>query len=675
MDVPKDVTERILKLRKEINYHNYLYYVLDSPEISDEEYDALMHELRDLEERYPETVTPDSPTQRIGAPPSEKFAPVPHSIPMLSLDDAFTDQEVLEFDLRVKRFLRINHDIEYTVEPKMDGLAVELIYEKGMFTMGSTRGDGYTGENITANLRTVRSIPLRLIERKLKAPERLEVRGEVFMRRADFEALNRKRTEQGLAPFANPRNAAAGSLRQLDPGVTAQRPLDIFCYGVGLVSDKKFSTQWEVLNTLRQWGLRVNPLAKTVKGIKAAIDYHKKLEAKRPDLDYEIDGMVIKVNRIALQESLGAKARSPRWAVAYKFEAAQTVTRILDILLSVGRTGAVTPVAVMEPVRVGGVVVSRATLHNEDEIRRKDIRIGDWVIIRRAGDVIPEVIKSLKERRNGSERPFHMPETCPICGTRLVKRPEEAVWRCPNPDCFPRLVKHLTHFAGKTAMDIDGLGHKVAEQLVTAGLVRNLADIYSLKLSDLMSLERFAEKSARNLLQSIEQKKHTTLARFIYALGIRHIGEVTAQLLAERFGSIQRLSEASRRELEQIPGIGPEAAGSIVAFFQEEKNRRMLQRLLDAGISFRETTREKTSPLDGRTLVFTGALSSITRKQAKDIVREKGGRVASTVGKRVDYLVVGENPGSKLEKAKKLGIKILTEREFIELTGMAHNSS
>ncbi len=670
MAVPAHVTDRIRKLREEINYHNYLYYVQDSPKISDEEYDALMQELRELEERYPEAVTPDSPTQRVGAPPSEKFAPAPHTVPMLSLDDAFTDQEVMEFDRRVKRFLGTSEDIEYTVEPKMDGLAVELVYEKGQFILGSTRGDGYTGENITANLRTVRSIPLRLIERELKAPERLEVRGEVFMRKADFEALNQKRIVQGDAPFANPRNAAAGSLRQLNPGVTAQRPLDIFCYGIGTISDKKFKTQWEILNALKKWGLRINPLARKVTGIDRAVEYHKWLEAKRPELDYEIDGMVIKVNDLALQETLGAKARSPRWALAYKFEAAQTVTRILDILLSVGRTGAVTPVAVMEPVRVGGVVVSRATLHNEDEIRRKDIRIGDWVIIRRAGDVIPEVVKPLKERRDGGEKPFKMPETCPICGTRLVKRQDEAVWRCPNPDCFPRLVKHLTHFAGKSAMDIDGLGHKVAEQLVTAGLVRNVADLYSLELSDLMSLERFAEKSARNLLDSIEQKKHTSLSRFIYALGIRHVGEVTAQVLAEHFGSIENLSRATRQELEQIPGIGPEVAESIVVYFQDAKNQRVLQRLLDSGIRFRDQAGKKTTSLDGKTFVFTGTLSSMTRKQAKDLVKDLGGRVASTVGKKVDYLVVGENPGSKLEKARKLGITALTQEEFTELAGL-----
>ncbi len=670
MAVPKEILERIQKLREEINYHNYLYYVLDSPVISDEEYDALMHELLYLEERYPEAITPDSPTQRVGAPPSEKFASVPHTLPMLSLDDAFTAQEVLEFEQRVKRLLGTSEELEYTVEPKMDGLAVELVYEKGIFVLGSTRGDGYTGEEITANLRTVRSIPLRLIERELEPPERLEVRGEVYISKADFQALNEKRIKEGAPPFANPRNAAAGSLRQLDPNITAQRPLDIFCYGIGQVVGYSFKTQWEILQTLRKWGLRVNSLAKKVRGIRAAIEYHRDLEQRRPELEYEIDGVVIKVNEISFQERLGAKARSPRWAVAYKFEAAQAITRITDILLSVGRTGAVTPVAVMEPVRVGGVVVSRATLHNEDEIHRKDIRVGDWVIIRRAGDVIPEVVKALKERRTGKERPFRMPETCPICGTRLVKKEGEAVWRCPNPDCFPRLVKQLTHFASKGAMDIDGLGPKVAEQLITAGLVRDVADLYSLKLSDLTSLERFAEKSAQNLLDSIEQKKETTLPRFLYALGIRHVGEVTAQILAEHFGSIQALMKASQGDLEAVPGIGPEVAESIVKFFQDPKNQGLLQRLLDSGIRFKDQVLTEAPPdVAGKTFVFTGALSSMTRKEAKDLVKALGGRVASTVGKKVDYVVVGENPGSKYQKARELGITILDEGEFKRLIG------
>ncbi len=669
MTVPKEVLDRIQKLRDEINYHNYRYYVLDSPVISDEDYDALVHELKELEEKYPETITPDSPTQRIGAPPSEKFRTVPHHVPMLSLDDAFTPAEVEEFDQRIKRFLGTSEEIEYTLEPKMDGLAVELVYENGMFTLGSTRGDGFNGEDVTPNLRTIPAIPLRLLSRHEPIPELLEVRGEVYMEKTAFARLNEERSRQGLPLFANPRNAAAGSLRQLDPAVTARRPLQIFLYGAGRVSGHRFKTQWEMLQTFKKWGLRVNPLTKKDKGIKKAIRYHQKLTEMRPRLDYEIDGMVIKVNDLALQERLGAKAKSPRWAIAFKFEAAQGITRIKDIILSVGRTGAITPVAVMEPVKVGGVTVSRATLHNEDEIRRKDIRIGDWVIIRRAGDVIPEVVRPLEERRTGRERPFVMPEYCPVCGSRLVRKPGEAIYRCPNPDCFPRLAKRIAHFVSKAAMDIEGLGPRVVEQLITAGIIRDVPDLYSIKKSDLLSLEGFAEKSAENLLQAIENSKHTTLSRFLFALGIRHVGEVTAQLLSRRFKTLDRLMNARREDLEAIEGIGPEVAGSIVKWFSEEKNRNLIKRLLDAGIVIEgQDERPGQLPLQGKSFVFTGSLSSLKRKEAKELVKSLGGQVQSTVGKKTDFLVVGERPGSKLAKAEKLGVKTITEQEFLEMT-------
>jgi len=667
MSLSSEILKRIEQLREEINYHNYLYYVLDQPVITDADYDALMRELKEIEDKYPETVTPDSPTQRIGAPPSEKFASVSHSIPMLSLDDAFSQEEVLEFDQRAKRLLQTDEEIEYTVEPKMDGLAVELVYENGMFVLGSTRGDGYTGEDVTANLRTIRSLPLRLIERHLSPPGRLEVRGEVFINKDAFKRLNKKRMEDGEPPFANPRNAAAGSLRQLDPNITAGRPLNIFCYGIGIAEGCSFGTQWEVLSSLRKWGLRVNPMAEKQKGIRGAIHYHRRMNRKRKDLDYEIDGIVIKVNDLDLQKRLGAKAKSPRWALAYKFEAAQAVTRITDIQLSVGRTGAVTPIALMEPVKVGGVVVSRATLHNEDEIRRKDVRIGDWVIVRRAGDVIPEVVRPLPERRTGKERVFVMPQTCPVCGSNLRRKPGEAVWRCPNPECFPRLVKQLTHFAGKGAMDIEGLGPKVAEQLISAGLVRSISDLYSIKLSDLLSLDRFAEKSAENLLSAIETSKETSFARFFYALGIRHVGDVTAQLLADHFGSMEALKDASEEELMAVEGIGPEVAFSIRSWFDDNKNLRLTESLLDAGIRFTDLREARTSPLKDRTFVFTGGLSSLTREQAKNIVRDLGGQVASAVGRKTDYVVAGGNPGSKLRKALELGIPVLSEEEFLAL--------
>lgn len=667
MSLSSEILKRIEQLREEINYHNYLYYVLDQPVITDADYDALMRELKEIEDKYPETVTPDSPTQRIGAPPSEKFASVSHSIPMLSLDDAFSQEEVLEFDQRAKRLLQTDEEIEYTVEPKMDGLAVELVYENGMFVLGSTRGDGYTGEDVTANLRTIRSLPLRLIERHLSPPGRLEVRGEVFINKDAFKRLNKKRMEDGEPPFANPRNAAAGSLRQLDPNITAGRPLNIFCYGIGIAEGCSFGTQWEVLSSLRKWGLRVNPMAEKQKGIRGAIHYHQRMNRKRKDLDYEIDGIVIKVNDLDLQKRLGAKAKSPRWALAYKFEAAQAVTRIIDIQLSVGRTGAVTPIALMEPVKVGGVMVSRATLHNEDEIRRKDVRIGDWVIVRRAGDVIPEVVRPLPERRTGKEQVFVMPQTCPVCGSNLRRKPGEAVWRCPNPECFPRLVKQLTHFASKGAMDIEGLGPKVAEQLISAGLVRSISDLYSIKLSDLLSLDRFAEKSAENLLSAIETSKETSFARFFYALGIRHVGDVTAQLLADHFGSMEALKDASEEELMAVEGIGPEVAFSIRSWFDDNKNLRLTESLLDAGIRFTDLREARTSPLKDRTFVFTGGLSSLTREQAKNIVRDLGGQVASAVGRKTDYVVAGGNPGSKLRKALELGIPVLSEEEFLAL--------
>ena len=670
MAVPPEVLERIKKLREEINYHNYRYYVLDSPVISDEEYDALMHELKELEERYPETITPDSPTQRIGAPPSEKFRTVPHHVPMLSLDDAFTPEEIREFDTRVKKFLGIDHEIEYTLEPKMDGLAVELVYEKGVFVLGSTRGDGYNGEDVTNNLRTIPSIPLKLLSMHEPVPDLLETRGEVYMEKEAFKRLNEEREKQGLPTFANPRNAAAGSLRQLDPKVTASRPLNIFCYGIGRVEGRSFKTQWEILQTLKRWGLRVNPLIKRITGIEKAIKYHEYLASIRQELNYEIDGMVIKVNNVELQNRLGTKARSPRWAIAYKFEAAQSVTRIIDIILSVGRTGAVTPVAIMEPVRVGGVTIRRATLHNEDEIRRKDIRIGDWVIVRRAGDVIPEVVKPLKERRTGKERPFVMPKYCPVCGSPLVKKPGEAIYRCPNPECFPRLAKKIAHFVSKPAMDIEGLGPKVVEQLITAGIIRDIPDLYKIRKEDLLSLEGFAEKSAQNLLEAIERSKNTTLPRFIFALGIRHVGEVTAQVLAKHFKSLERLMNATVDELEAIPGIGPEVAKSIYQWFQDKKNQELIRSLLEAGITVEPMEAEKRLPLEGKSFVFTGGLKSMKRSEAKKLVMSLGGEVQSTVGKNTDFVVVGENPGSKLKKARQLGIKTIGEDEFLEMVGM-----
>ncbi len=666
--IPEEIQARVRELREQIHYHNYRYYVLDEPVISDAEYDRLFRELEELEAAWPELITPDSPTQRVGAQPLEKFETVPHRQPMLSLENAFSEGEAREFDARLKRFLRTQEEFDYVVEPKMDGCAVELVYERGVFTVGSTRGDGYRGENVTQNLKTIRTIPLRLLETEEPAPELLEVRGEVYMNLEEFRQLNEQRLARGEPPFANPRNAAAGSLRQLDPAITASRPLYIYCYGIGEVVGRRFETHWEVLQALKRWGLRVNPLTERCRGIEAAIAYHHRLERQRHGLPYETDGVVIKVDSLALQERLGTKTRSPRWALAYKFAATQATTRVLKIEVNVGRTGAVTPMAVMEPVEVGGVTVSRATLHNEDEVKRKDVRVGDWVLVQRAGDVIPEVVMVIKERRTGNEVPFEMPTHCPVCGTRLVRPPGEAVTRCPNPDCRGALRRAILHFASKTAMDIDGLGEKIIDQLMENGLVRSIPDLYRLTEADLLPLERFAEKSAANLVSAIQKSKTAPLHRFIYALGIRYVGEATAQLLAQHFESLERLAQAGEEELLQIEGIGPQVAGSIRDFFRQEKNQRLLKELAELGVKPLPPEKPGTAPaLAGKTFVFTGALERFSREEAKALVTARGGRVSSSVSAKTDYVVAGAEPGSKLARARELGVTVLDEQAFLEL--------
>ncbi len=673
-EIPKEIIERVKKLREEIDYHNYRYYILNAPVISDAEYDALMRELKELEAKYPELITPDSPTQRVGFKPQEGFKEVSHAEPMLSLDDAMNEDEVFEFDKRVKKFLGLPEDaeIEYTVEPKIDGLAVEIIYENGLLVLGSTRGDGYVGEDVTANIKTIKTIPLRLRRFTEDAPEiprRIDVRGEVYMTKEEFKRLNEERIQKGEMPFANPRNAAAGSLRQLDPSITAKRKLDVFFYGVGKVEGYEFKTQWEILQTFPKWGLKINPLAKLVKNIKEAIHYHHELEEKRESLDYEIDGIVIKVNRLDYWAKLGTKARSPRYAIAYKFKPTQATTQILDIVVQVGRTGAVTPVAILKPVQIGGVTVERATLHNEDFIKNLDIRIGDWVLVQRAGDVIPEIVMPIKEKRTGKEKEFKFPTHCPICGSKLIKKPGEAVWRCPNKNCFAQLVRKILHFASRNAMNIEGLGEKVARDLVDKGMVQNVADLYYLKVPDFLKLPGFAYKKAKNLYDAIQKSKRTTLGRFLYALGIRHVGEAMAQLLAERFRSLEKLSQASIQDLMSIPGIGYEVAKSIVDFFKNEENQKVIERLLKAGITFENEEKEKPkeAKLKGLTFVFTGALKTMTREEAKRKVIELGGRATDSVSRNVDYVVVGEKPGSKLKKARALGIKTITEEEFLKL--------
>ena len=665
MDLFKD---RILKLRRLIEEANHNYYVLDNPTISDAEYDKLMRELRDLEQQYPELITADSPTQRVGAEPLKEFGTVTHRIPLLSLDNAMNEGELIEFVERVCKAFP-GEAVEFVAEPKIDGLAVELVYEDGIFVNGSTRGDGFTGEDISQNLKTIRSIPLKLKTDQIPAPKLLEVRGEVYMDRRDFEKLNEQQLAEGKQPFANPRNSAAGSLRQLDSRITATRPLNIWCYALGACEGISFETHYEFLETLPKWGFRVNPEIRLCQSKHELLDYYRNIEEKRDQISYDIDGVVFKVNSIAKQEKLGIKSRSPRWAIAGKFKAQQEITRILDIEASVGRTGAITPVAHLQPVSVGGVTVSNATLHNQDEIDRKDIRIGDWVVIQRAGDVIPQVVKVITERRDGSEKPYKIPDRCPVCGGHVVRPEGEAKHRCQNIDCPAQLKGSIRHFVSKRAMDIDGLGDKLIEQMVDTGLVQSVADIYYLTSEQLAGLERMAEKSAQNILDSIEKSRRATLARFIFALGIRNVGEHMSKLLQRHFGSLEKFMSASFAELEEIEGVGPIVARSIVDFLAEEKNRETIERLIRGGVVIEAADKKSygSPPLSGKTFVFTGTLTRFTRDEAKEMVENLGGRAASSVSKKTDFVVVGENAGSKAEKARSLGIPMLSENAFLEL--------
>ncbi|MBW2349379.1 MAG: NAD-dependent DNA ligase LigA [Deltaproteobacteria bacterium] len=672
----EEVREKIETLRELIRYHNHRYYVLDDPEISDAEYDRLFQELAALEKAHPHLITPDSPTQRVGAEPQETFSEVVHHLPMLSLENGFNEGAVLDFDARLKRFLGDESPIEYAVEPKIDGLAVELVYEGGALSVASTRGDGRVGENITPNIKTILTVPLRLthLSGGPPVPDLLEVRGEVYMEIDDFHRLNRIREERGLPAFANPRNAAAGSLRQLDARVTAKRPLNMFCYGIGRMSGDGFETYVQLIHTLQAWGLRVNrPHIRVCPSPEEVVRYCKELEERRSGFPYEIDGAVIKVNRLALQARLGNKSRSPRWALAFKFQPVQASSVIRKIDVQVGRTGALTPVAHLEPVEVGGVLVKRATLHNQEEMERKDVREGDTVLVQRAGDVIPEVVKVITSRRTGREKRFRMPDRCPACGAAVSRKEGEVVLRCRNRDCPAQLHASLRHFAGKGAMDIDGLGEKLVAQLIETGLVREAADLYHLRMEDLLKLERMAEKSAANLLRAIEESKKTTLARFLYALGIRHVGEHVASLLAERFGDLEALSAATEEELMDIPEVGPQIAESVVSFFSDEDNRRHLQRLLDAGISWERPAPPERTAFRDKTFVLTGSLQGMSRTEAKERITALGGRVSSSVGGKTDYLVVGQDPGSKLQKARARGVTILSEEEFSAmLEGESH---
>ncbi len=656
------IRKKVEKLRDEIEHHNYRYYVLDQPEITDAQYDRLMKELEKLEEEFPETRSPNSPTQRVGAPPLEAFEVVRHTMPMLSLANAFDEGEARDFDKRVKKFLAASEEIEYVAEPKFDGLAVELVYERGQFGVGSTRGDGINGENVTQNLRTIRTVPLQLIRKEIPVPERLEVRGEVIIRTDKFKELNRRREERGEPVFANPRNAAAGSVRQLDSKITAERPLEIYCYAVGEVRGRTFKTQWEILQTLAKWGFRTNPNNRRCRGIEEVLEYYHQMAEKRESLPHEIDGIVIKVDRLDLQVRLGEISRSPRWALAFKFQPKQETTKILDIVVQVGRTGALTPVAVMEPVKVGGVEVSRATLHNQDEVDKKDVRIGDNVIIQRAGDVIPEVVEVVRSKRTGKEKKFTMPSQCPVCGAEVIR--EEAIHRCIGLDCPAQLKGRIRHLASKRAMDIEGLGVKLIDQLVDKGLINDVADLYEIKKEQLIALERMADKSAQNIIDAIEASKEKPLAKFLYALGIRHVGEHISEVLAHRFTRLDDFFHLSEEDLMEVQEVGPEVAASVAQFFRDKKNKESIERLKKAGVKVIEPQAIKKAALAGKVFVFTGALKTFGRDEARDLVESLGAQTASGVSKKVDFVVVGEDPGSKLDKAKELGIKTLTEEEF-----------
>lgn len=664
-----DIKEKARALREKINFHNHRYYVLDNPEISDGEYDKLMRELQDMEAKHPELIRADSPTQKVGAPPLEAFGTLEHSLPMLSLQNAMNIDELREFDAKIKRSLETDYNIEYVAEPKMDGLAVELIYEGGGFKVGSTRGDGIRGENVTLNLKTIKSIPLRLRESPFdELPEKISVRGEVFLPLAAFSSLNKKREEEGEALFANPRNAAAGSLRQLDSSITAKRPLDIYSYGIGEVKGKKFITQWEILQTLKDYGLKVNPLIKKCDNIDVAIEYFQEMGRRRNELPYEIDGVVIKVNNIRIQGELGEISRSPKWAIACKFPPAQEHTIVDEIIASVGRTGVLTPVAILKPVKVGGVVVSKATLHNQDEVDRKDVRPGDTVVIQRAGDVIPEVVSVILSKRKADSKPYRLPETCPECGGAVAK--EETFQRCINTSCPTRLKESIRHFAGKKGMDIDGLGFKHIEQMVDKGLIKDAADLYHLTKEDILTLERFADKSAQNIMDSITKSRDTTLARLIYSLGIRNVGESTAKILATEFKSIERLKEATIEELIEVEEVGPETAAAIKSFFSASENLKVIDKLQEGEVNYSAPEKTSEGLLEGKLFVLTGTLESFSRNEMKTLIEGEGGKLSSSVSKKTSYLLAGESPGSKYEKALKLGVDILSELDIKKMLNL-----
>lgn len=654
------------QLRSTIEYHNYRYYVLDSPEISDAEFDDLVRQLQDIESRYPELITVDSPTQRVGGKPSEAFSQVEHYTAMLSLDNAFNYEELEAFDRRVKKEIE-SESLDYVCELKLDGVAISIVYENGRYLRGATRGDGRIGEDITANIRTIKALPLRL--QMDDPPALLEVRGEAFFAKEQFKAINEERQELDQPLFANPRNAAAGSLRQLDPKISARRALDINLFSVGAIEpEKPFETQWDSLQFMKKAGLKVNPNVKLLDSIKDVFNYCSEWQEKRASLPYEIDGVVVKVNSFDQQERLGFTTKSPRWAIAFKFPAEQKTTKLRDIIVNVGRTGAITPAAVLEPVRVAGSLISMATLHNEDEIKRKDIKIGDHVIVQKAGDVIPEIVGPIVSKRTGNERDFVMPKQCPACGSDVVRELGEAVARCTGIVCPAQLYELILHFVSRSGMDIEGLGPAIVRQLLNKEYIKDAGDLYYLTREQLLTLEGFAEKSANNLLEAIQRSKERPFSRLVFALGIRHVGTFVAELLAANFNTMDKLKNAGFDELAGIQGVGPRIAGSVVAFFEEEKNIYVIDKLAKAGVKMESAGIETVGGrFSGLSFVITGKLESFTRPEAEEIVKSLGGKTSSSVSGKTAYVVVGEDPGSKFDKAKKLGIKIINEEEFKKL--------
>jgi len=653
----EEAEKKINALREKIRDHEYRYYVLDDPSISDAEFDQLMSDLIKLEEKFPELITEDSPTQRVGGEPVGEFKKVEHSRQMLSLANTFNEGELRDFDSRVRKTIKDN--FSYVVEHKIDGLSAILTYEDGSFVLGATRGNGVVGEDVTENFRTIRSLPLKINDRA-----HIEIRGEVFLSKTEFEKINEKRLKNGEPLFANPRNAAAGSIRQLDPRIAAERNLSILIYDLIDHSEKEFKTHTESLEYLKKIGFRVNWYQKA-ENIDKVIAICKKWEDKREELDFEIDGLVVKINNLSQREKLGSTAKSPRWAAAYKFPAQQKTTVIKDIEISVGRTGALTPTAVLEPVQLAGSTVSRATLHNEDEIKRKNIKIGDHVLVHKAGDIIPEVVKVIEEKRDGSEKEFKMPDSCPVCGSKVIREEGEAVTRCTNITCPAQRKESILHFVSRDAMDIEGIGPVLVDQLLENNLIEDYADLYFLKKEHLIPLERMGEKSAQNVIDSIEKSREREFFRVLFALGIRHVGLGAARVLDKNYDSIDQLADAGEEELVRIDEIGPVIAKSIVSFFSERHNKDLITRLKQAGVRLKkENNNNKDSYLEGLKFVFTGTLDAFTRSEVEDIVEKAGGRASSSVSSKTDYLVAGKNPGSKYDKAKELGVKVLDEDEF-----------